>query len=240
MQTGTSGTGTGTEMVSFSGRRFVAWLAVGALVMVLGGLASNLATFWVVDPSPGMVTIFKAFGLDNEMNLPTWYASFLLAVNGLLFMLLGADLRASGLPHGPAWRWLGVIFLALSLDEVATIHEHLGLLLASHAGLGNLPQAWVAFALPVLLLLALVYWRALTSLPHRLAWLIVLAGGVYLSGVVGLEALGWLFQFLRPGWSEGYLMLTWFEESLEFTGQVILSYALVDHLSRRAARFTFR
>lgn len=225
--------------VAISARALRVSICAASGLVVLAGLASNLGTFWIENPSRLTVQLLKAFGLDNELNVPTWYAAFLLAWNGLFLWLLGAHARAAGLPDGRAWKVLGAVFLFLSLDEVATLHEHMGLFVAEALGTPGRAQAWVIVALPLVLLLAALYARALFRLPRWALWQIVAAGALYVGGAAGLEAVGWGAQLARPGWSESYLMLTWVEEALEFAGQALFFWALLGLLAQRRARFGF-
>lgn len=66
------------------------------------------------------------FDLGAERNLPTWWSSGKLAVAGLLFALVSVRLRRNGTG---SW-FLGLLaasLLAMSLDELASIHEKIGL-----------------------------------------------------------------------------------------------------------------
>ncbi len=229
-----------TATIPIRPRRVVLALSAGAALLVAGGLFSNLGTFWIEDPSPLLVSMFNAFQLDNEANLPTWYASFLLALNGLLLLLLGPATRRAGLPDGRYWSALGLIFLGLSLDETASIHEHVGLIVSRFTdGSGTVPFGWTLVALPLVIGLGLVYLRALLRLPRRARWLIVASALLYLGGAMGFEVIGWLFQISRPGWSPAYMMLTFTEECLEFAGQILFAHALLSLLAARGAAFGF-
>ena len=215
-------------------------LGIFSALLIAGGLFANLGAFWMDAPSALMTSIFNAFQLDNEGNIPTWYSSMLLAINGFFLLLLGAATRRAQLPDGRYWSVLGGIFLVLSLDETASIHEHIGLIVSRFTdGSGTVPFGWTLVAMPLMILLAAIYLRALFRLPRRACWLIVTSGLLYVGGAMGFEILGWIFQSFWPGWSPSYMMLTFTEETLEFSGQTLFAYTLLGLLRQRGAHFAF-
>src|SRR4051794_28078014 len=74
----------------------------------------------------GVLIFIDQFNLNEEMNLPTYYSSFLLAFGGALLLLTARRVQENGEPMAFQWRFLGVCFLAMSFDEFAAIHEHIG------------------------------------------------------------------------------------------------------------------
>ena len=99
--------------------RLILWLYAGNLLLA----ASYTANTLLGEPS---YQLTQWLDLDGEQNIPTWYSSmqwFLAAALLGLFAQSFADLP-------PVRRWmlalLPLTFLAMSLDEVAGIHEWLG------------------------------------------------------------------------------------------------------------------
>ena len=70
----------------------------------------------------------RMLDLDGEANLPTWYSSAKLLVLGLLLGIFAKDrIRTAGSLHGYGILLImPALSLALSLDEVAMIHEWIG------------------------------------------------------------------------------------------------------------------
>jgi hypothetical protein len=68
----------------------------------------------------------RAFGLDTESSIPTWYASAKLLVLAQVMIMTAVVLARRCRADGLLLLLLGLLVLGLSADEVAMIHEHLG------------------------------------------------------------------------------------------------------------------
>jgi len=68
---------------------------------------------------------FLAFSLDKEANVPSWFSSALLLTAAAVLALVALDALARNAPWGRHWGGLSLVFVALSLDETAEIHEHI-------------------------------------------------------------------------------------------------------------------
>ncbi len=70
----------------------------------------------------------RFFDLNQEQNIPAWYASVLwFAVFQLAALNYVLECRAKSTePHKWVWLLFALLFLVASADEVATIHEHVG------------------------------------------------------------------------------------------------------------------
>jgi hypothetical protein len=91
-------------------------------LMSLDGALGFLYLFFRDNPEWGLF-----FNLAAENNLPTWYSSFQFFLVGLAsFYCLAAEKRSLSNPTYPwAWGIVGVLMLALSIDETMQIHETL-------------------------------------------------------------------------------------------------------------------
>ena len=227
-------------MIPLRPGRLSAVLVVLTCLIGVGGLYSNLGIYAIPDPSPVTVSLFKEFQLDNEGNIPTWYSSLILAFNGLLLLLLGPATRRAGLPDGSYWSVLGAVFLLLSLDETAALHEKAGLFVSPLISDGPvLPFGWVLIAAPLVAILGVINLRVILRLPPRIRFLLVLSGVLYVLVAMGFEALGWAYRLAQPGWSFAYIMLTFVEEMLELIGQTLFACVLLHLLASRSAIFRF-
>jgi hypothetical protein len=175
--------------------------------------------------------------LDEEGNLPSWYAaSTLLLCAGLLAII------AQGKQHNQdqyARHWLGLclIFVFLSLDEATSLHERLDdpiqALLPTYTT-GYLYYAWVIPAACVLPFLGLAYGRFLFALPRTIAWRFIVAGTVYVGGAVGVELLGGRAASLQGTETLTYAWLVALEEGCEMTGIVIFLSTLVAYAAEQS------
>jgi predicted permease len=166
---------------------------------------------------------------DGEQSLPTWFSSGLLLLSGALCALVAWGLRRAR--ERDVWHWAGLalIFLVLSLDEQAAMHEQLNRLRELLDTGGVLYFAWVLPAALGLLLFGALYLRFWLRLPARTRWLLALAGVVYVGGALGVEVVGAaLYEIDRK--STAYLIAAAVEELCEMLGLAILVYTLLCHI----------
>src|SRR5690606_16510677 len=127
------------------------------------------------------------FDLNREQGVGTWAMAAGLALCGLVMLSIA--------PRAIAWRghWrvLGILFILLSVDEVASFHELLSAPVRSMVDLpGFLYFAWVLPAGAAVLILGLFYLRFLLALPTRTRSQLLIAAAIYLCGVLVLESVG--------------------------------------------------
>lgn len=154
--------------------------------------------------------IDRVFDLNQEQNVPAWYASilwFLVFQVAVLNFIFEWKIR-SRKAHRWVWLLFAVLFLGASVDEVATIHEHVGsylqdevipqirgalaTMLVRHGWSGTSAlvsfatsrSPWVLFYAPVLVGVGgfcwIFLWRRLH--PNReLQWLMIAAAACYLT-----------------------------------------------------------
>lgn len=184
------------------------------------------------------------FYLDAESNLPTWWSSTQLLLAGLA--LAAVTLRAW--MAEPGGRWLGLFvltLLAMSVDEMAMMHEKAGRILDlvvdrsdtvfHHSGL------WFAvIGLPFFVFVLLVLWkvqRFLQDVPGG-ARRLLLGMGVLLLGALGMEALSNFVvspeeMSVRSELGK-YVVLVALEEGFEMIGGSIMLWAALDILARHS------
>lgn len=200
----------------------------------------SLALAYVLDylaghPYGGLSDLLN---LDREHNLPTWYSSiqwFCIAVVLGLFAQRNFRLSRRG-------SWLLVlfplVFLALSLDEVAQIHERLGHLsdkIFFHTNSRTdtvLPKTgiWMlAIGLPFLAFFAVLihvtrpYFRATPGALAKIA----LGMAIMLTGAAGIETLS---NFVTPG-SIYDMLEVLAEETCELLGSTVILWGGCDLLA---------
>ena len=209
-------------------------VAIGALFL----LDAAFVLLFLLMQVSGMQ--LEVLSVAEERSVPTWYASVQL-------LLVGQALAAAALlfprPDARTARLallgLALLFVALSVDEIASLHERFGWRLnAWLAGEGG-SQAdfvfartgyWMAALLPVTLaalaVLGHAYWRA-----SRPGWPVIakaLVGcALLLGGAAGIEALQ---NFVPDGAALGVAIAL--EEGMEFAGATFLLWAAVEELAR--------
>ncbi len=171
----------------------------------------------------------RQFHMSEENNLPSWYSStILLLCAGILAMIACAKQQARD-PFAMHWVVLGGLFLGLSVDEAASLHEQLNLGLARiHRGAGLWFYEWVIPAAILVFLVGIAYLRFLMALPGQTRVRFVLAAGLYVGGALGCEMIeGWHDSLYGKFNLTGrYQLLILAEELSEMLGVAVFAYAL--------------
>lgn len=169
--------------------------------------------------------------MDAETNVPTLFTVILMVAAALLLGLT-SYLQTEGKVERFRWRLLAVVFLILAVDEFASLHERLTVPLRSSLDTGGVFYfAWIIPYLVVVLVLGVYYLPWLLRLNRQVkAWMIASAI-LYLSGAVGMEAVGGLYLEQNEDqrdlfWS----VLVTIEELLEMLGLSAFIFAILRHI----------
>lgn len=220
-------------------------LAAASVIALL--LIANLCVLFVqhILDHPEVWGLVPLFHFDREQNLPTFFSALMLLSSSGLLMLAAQKARQASEKALP-WALLAMVFLFLSIDETASLHEKLDALIHHYtATSGVLHYAWVApYGLAVLALsIVLAPW--FFRLQKRLQILFALSGAFYVGGALGVEIISGLYYSSAAEGAEvktlfGDLLAT-IEELSEMTGVAIFIYALLSHLcgDRREVQLQF-
>lgn len=195
--------------------------------------AGQMSSLFLHQRLGGLVRIFD---VDAEASLPNWYSSLALAVAAALLGAIAASPRARGDARDrTAWTALAVIFAALSLDEIAGIHEGVGKQVKQVLHLGGwFHYAWVLPALVLLPLVGATFLPFLSRLAPRRRRQFIVAGSVFVGGCVGMEIIGGRLASAEGGTlTFAYAVCFHLEESLEMLGIVLFNAALIEHLAEQ-------
>jgi hypothetical protein len=145
------------------------------------------------------------FDFDSEGNFPSLYSALALGLCSLLLALISqikrsiqsrerfAPRRRNSLPQRSDqkyWTSLAYIFLYLALDEFCSIHELLIPIIRQtfHTqGLLYFPWTIVGFIFVVIFLITFRHF--IYNLPSKTKMLFLIAGGLYIIGVLGMEVV---------------------------------------------------
>ncbi|MBV1851215.1 hypothetical protein [Catellatospora tritici] len=142
--------------------RLVRRLLAAVAVLHVLSLGSNAIYhgLGIHEPFPRFAWFTIFFNVDKEKNLPTLFSSAVLMLAACVLWQIGTEAKAAGRRYVRHWRGLSVVFVALSLDEVAQAHE-----VASRSGVLRLGAAsylsWMVFVAPLVLAFAVSYLRFL-------------------------------------------------------------------------------
>ena len=101
--------------------RVLTWTTAAVLLINLAVLASRVLT------GHGHLLGFGSmFYVGEEANVPTWYSSSLLLLCSALLWIIACATKRAYDGRSRWWTALSVVFLLMSIDETATIHERIG------------------------------------------------------------------------------------------------------------------
>jgi hypothetical protein len=206
-------------------------LGTTVAVLITLSVVGQVAKHYLGHPQlKGFVPIFY---VDYESNVPTWYSSCaMLLAAGFLGLIAAAKTRTNDQFRFHWWA-LSAIFVLLSADEVAGIHEYpVDPLREAFGFSGLLFYPWVIIGALFLLLVASALLRMVWSLPRRTRNLFFLAAALHSGGALGVEMLSGLQADLYGEENFAYSMIVTVEELMEMQGVVVFVHALLDYIHR--------
>src|SRR5215204_3994875 len=121
----------------------------------------------------GYLQPLRIFDVGEERSIPTWFESIQFLLCSILLAVVAVASKQRNDRYSLHWNVLSIIFLLLSLDEVASIHEAIGQqserLLHSTTGLtpsGAISFFWVVPGAVFVIIVLLAYLRFLANLPQ--------------------------------------------------------------------------
>lgn len=208
------------------------------VAIILGGVALVLSVIsfvlhsiehWVgSDYARWLYHAVRLFSVDYEGNIPTWYSSILLLACASLMALIAAIPHKMEVITARLWTGLAIIFVLLSLDEAAAIHDRMSVPIREWLDVtGYLSFAWVIPGSAFLLIFLLVYLRFWWRLPRPIRNAFLLAGALYVGGALGFEAISANQVYIEGETSLTYFLIATVEELLEMWGIIALLYGLL-------------
>jgi hypothetical protein len=209
---------------------FVLACIVSALLLG-AGLLQDLVLY--SNAKPDLSTKIWLLDVDSEESAFTWLSVVVAFSAAWLLYLASREAAIRGGRFRYHWYALTVLFLLLSFDEFAGIHEKISAALSGrmeHTGL--MYFAWAAPAGILSLIGLAAFIPFIRSFPLALAGLLMLSALIFLGGAVGFEMVGGSVAEVEGVASFRYRMLTNLEEGLEMAGILIFIYVLLCHLQR--------
>jgi hypothetical protein len=208
-------------------------LPIRPLLLVLAALAAALiATHlalqtWRFSGRDVPFELYLVFDVDEEPTPWTWLSTTVLFFCSLLLAAVAGESRRARDAETLYWYGLAAGFAAMSLDEVAALHEWMNTFSTVD---------WTRPAVVVVLALGIAYFPFIRRLAPATRRRCLLAAAVYLAGVLGVEAIaGDRRLFPYPIDSIQYHWMSALEESVEMTGKLLFLRALLLHMRAASA-----
>lgn len=190
------------------------------------------------------VSLLTITNLASEATLPAWFSSLQLALVAVLFLCFFVSERGRGTK---AWGLLlaAGVFLFLSLDEAAQLHELLSGVLHERILGKNLDETplsktgyWMFMLAPILVAVLLIIWRWIRHYlsGQRARWKLFSGIAIFLISATVPEIIS---NFLSPGSSLLMLELV-VEEIGEMAGITLVVWGVYELLEAFDVRLDFR
>ena len=208
--------------------------ALFALVIVLSIL--HTASLLLHDAYNNQITelLVEKFSFDLERNFPTYFSSLILFSSSVLFFLIGSARKNNpGENNHKYWLGLGLVFLFLSADEAAHIHEHLDtdLIWGAYEAVGLLAWPWVLIYGGLVGFFVLAYFKFWLRLPSPFKWSYFATGAVYVGSALGFEMLeAFEYSTNQDTRTSTYYVLVSLEEFFEMSAIVFLVFINMKYL----------
>lgn len=212
--------------------------SIVSLILVLG-LSSYIYSNITHDYS--LWGFLRLLDVGSELSIPTFFSILNLFFSSLLLLIIYAYEKIQQHTGAKYWLFLSLIFVFLSADESASIHENFDQVFDffKYHGL-NLPSLgthnWVIFGLFFVAVIGITLIPFLKSLPKKTLFYFVISGAVFITGAIGFEYLGAIM--LKTGFVESkkdmaYLIRRIFEEGFEMYGIAMFNSALYREILNR-------
>ncbi|MCO5176918.1 MAG: hypothetical protein M9890_08130 [Thermomicrobiales bacterium] len=185
--------------------------------------------------------LFVLFDMWSEVSIPSWYSVVLLLIASAILAVIAVAKYAVRDSFRLHWAVLAVIFLALSLDEAADIHGQASYTLNEKLNTsGFLAYAWIIPAALLVLVVGLAYLRFLLHLPPDVRIRVAIAGAVFLSGALVMEAIEGRYDSSHGVETMTYRVMVGIEETLEMAGTILFISTLLAYLASLAETVELR
>jgi len=170
----------------------------------------------------------RLFDLASEANVPTWFKGVVLLFCAQMLFIVSAAKASANAPYARHWRDLGVMFVILSIDEIATIHEEVGALISDFLETtGVFLFGWVIIGLLFVFLFVFLYFYFLRSLPRMPRSLFVISGSLYVGATLGLKMVeGWYLE-TYGGVDLVLIALVTCKQFIQMSGGILFLYTLL-------------
>jgi hypothetical protein len=210
-------------------RRVIRWLVwLSAIVLGLGFMREAYIFQF------GTETILKDLGqiaLDTENCLGSYYSSVLMVIAALLMTITGQSCGNSR--RRVQWYVLALVFILMSVDESVSFHEVLISPLRPFFSFSSyLHYAWIVPGSAFVLLFGLAYIPFVLALKPEIRIRIITSGMLYVTGALGMEAIGGHFIHLGGPGNPYYIASFLVEETLEIVGLTLFATTLLTNLQR--------
>jgi len=228
-----------TVMIKAERKRGIQWRFsnrnLTAILLTISGIlvAAHLSLFILHGFTKGSLRyreiwqLNRYFNLTYEMNLPAFFAVFLISSAGFILGIIAINKIQREVKFRIHWSLLSIIFFLLAIDELLAKHENLGYLATNYFGEENLLfQDWAYAGIVLVILFTIFFLPFFNHLPPDHKKRFFISAALYIGGALGAEIVS-SYLFMRYGFQEiTYVLATSLEETLEMVGVIYFIHSL--------------
>jgi len=226
--------------VTISQKQFTVFQIVSSTIIILLGLGAYLFEHFTGHAS--LMGFLWLFNVESEQSIPTYYSVINLLLASILLIVVYFYERNMQSKHSKYWLFLSLLFVFLSMDESASIHEKFQLVHNSLVTKGYIPpllesHQWLPFGVLFVVIIGFIMLPFLKKLPNRTRTLFLLSAFIFLAGALGFEYLGsWMLSNDIVGDKSEFIykIRRIFEEGFEIYGIVLFNITLFHELLLRS------
>ena len=176
------------------------------------------------------------FNVGEESTIPTWFSLLILLMSAVICGFIAYTKYKRKETYRMHWAFVGLVFLFLSIDEVALMHEQIIDAITRNDTSGGI-GGWYIYAAVAVALVAIPLMRFWWQVPNKTKYLLVASAFVYLFGAVFLDVWGGNYVgqgFLHEG------IIVGIEELFEMIGACLFVYVLLDYAATRNVSATVK
>ena len=206
--------------------------------LVILGLVAYIFRDSVLDLSG---TLYRLLDVGDEKSLPTYFSTLNLLFSSILIYIIYRHEKASDRSDRFYWLFLSLLFLFLSFDEFASIHEKFAKVYDSLVEKNFIypvleTHGWILFGIAFVLIIVLALIPFLRNLPKDTRRYFLISGFVFVTGAIGFELVGAIMlktKFVDSPIDIAYLLRRILEEGFEMYGIAMFNCALYREISIR-------
>lgn len=203
---------------------FIVVLSIGNVISIILIFSFKLQKF---------NAIIGLLNFNSEGSFSTLFSFLILLISSLLLKYIAFSQKFV-YKTSKYWKFLALIFLFLSLDEMLSIHEMIsGKIENYYKFSGFLYYAWVLPYGIFVIFISLIYMRFIGRLPLKFKFLFISAGFIYVFGAIGFEMFGgFVIDKLNHEveFNILYHLLYSLEETFEMFGITLFIYSLLEYI----------
>ncbi len=216
----------------------IAQFAIVTVVIALGLFAY---IFTKLTGHYNLLGFLRLLDVGREQSIPTYVSVINLLLASILIFIIYSHEKANKQNGAGYWLFLSILFLYLSIDESAGIHEnfeHVYEYLVREELISPIldTHKWLPFGVFFVFAVSIVLLPFVSKLPTDTRRYFLIAGCVFVTGAVGFEYLGAVMLetgIVESSQDMAYLIRRLFEEGFEMYGIAIFNCALYREILRR-------